>query len=405
MSGAAADLLDDSASDRERAVLMANLLRFGRALRQLDVEVTAAQLADLGYALSAVDLRSRAEVKAAARAVLTSRRRHQEIFDRLFDLFWQKDARLAKKIDLGRSLRRIAEQRQQQVFESSEPGEADVPRIEAEIIEKVVRHSELERLRRKDFARLTDEERRQLLRLIADQPLRLEPRRTRRSRPARRGRRLDLSATLRSSLRHGGEPLSRRFRRRLVKPRPLVVLCDISGSMEAYARIFLPFIYSLRAAGGRLEVFVFATRLTRITRALDHRDVDRAMSEAAASIVDWGGGTRIGEAFHAFNRDWGRRVLGGGSVTLVLSDAWDRGDASALGRATERLAHRTSRLIWLNPLIASEGYRPIASGVRAVLPHVDDFLPLHNLQDLEDLGRRLAKLDLAGRGSGRQSRL
>ncbi|MEO1084558.1 MAG: VWA domain-containing protein, partial [Acidobacteriota bacterium] len=272
--------------------------------------------------------------------------------------------------------------------------------LDADIVETVALHSDAELLRRKDFARLTDDERRQLLRLIAERPLQLEPRRTRRSRTGPRGERLDLAATLRRSLRTGGEPVRRRYRRRLTKPRPLVVLCDISGSMEAYARIFLPFIYSLKGATSRLEVFVFATRLTRITRALEHRQVDRALSEAAATIVDWGGGTRIGDAFCGFHHDWGRRVLGGGSVTLVLSDAWDRGDADVLGAQTARLARRTSRLIWLNPLIGGEGYQPIASGVRAVLPYVDDFLPLHSLESLEDLAARLRDLGLGARRRG-----
>ncbi|MEM1181252.1 MAG: VWA domain-containing protein [Acidobacteriota bacterium] len=384
-------------SPSERSTFLANLVHFARALRQVRIEVTPAQLADLTAALEVIDLRQRSEVKAATRAVLTSRRRHRELFDPIFDLFWHQDARLRRRIDLGQSLRRIAEQQQQQVMRSFEPPEGEAPRLDADIVETVALHSDAERLRRKDFARLTDDERRQLLRLIAESPLTLELRRTRRTRTGRRGGRLDLAATLRRSLRSGGEPVVRRYRRRRTKPRPLVVLCDISGSMEAYARVFLPFIYSLRGATQRLEVFVFATRLTRITRELGHRQVDRALSEAAAAIVDWGGGTRIGESFRAFHRDWGRRVLGGGSVTLVLSDAWDRGDAAVLGAQTARLARRTSRLLWLNPLIAGDGYRPIASGVRAILPHVDDFLPLHDLQSLEDLASRLRDLGLGRR--------
>ncbi|MEM8998461.1 MAG: VWA domain-containing protein, partial [Acidobacteriota bacterium] len=335
--------------------LMTNLVHFARALRRVRVEVTPAQLADLTEALRVVDLRRRDEVKAAARAVLTTRRHHRALFDSLFDLFWHRDAHLRRRIDLGRSLRRIAEQQQQQVMRSLDPPSEDAPRLDADIVETVALHSDAERLRRKDFARLTDDERRQLLRLIAERPLHLEPRRTRRTRKASKGEHLDLAATLRRSLRTGGEPVARRYRRRLTKPRPLVVLCDISGSMEAYARVFLPFVYSLGGATSRLEVFVFATRLTRITRALEHRQVDRALSEAAASIVDWGGGTRIGDAFRRFHRDWGRRVLGGGSVTLVLSDAWDRGDAEVLGAQTARIARRTSRLMWLNPLIGGDG--------------------------------------------------
>ncbi len=265
----------------------------------------------------------------------------------------------------------------------SGPG-AQLPEVEVDVFERHYAASDLERLRLKDFAELTADERRTVQRLIAEQSF-LPPRRTRRSRADSRAGQLDLGATLRRSLRRGGEPFELLRRRRRERDRPLVVLCDISGSMEAYARLFLPFAYTLRSATDRLEVFVFATRLTRITRELARRDVDLALRSASARIADWGGGTRIGESLKKFNFEWARRLLGRGAWVMVLSDGWDRGDRELLEREMARLRRSCQRLIWLNPLLGSTGYQPVAGGIRAVLPFVDDFLPVHNLRSLEQL--------------------
>lgn len=372
-------------------LLLRNLVHFQAALRRLGVDTTGAQLRTLVDSLQVVDLEMRDEVKAAARAALISRHEDLDAFERLFDLFFHRDAaRPRTDIQLGETLRRIAERRDAQAIAAQGPTESEEgPLIEQDHAALRLGHTDTERLRRKDFARLTDDERRIVVALLRRTVWDLPPRRTRRFVPAsaapRTGDRIDLRRTLRQSLRHGAEPVRLLRRKRKRTPRPLVVLVDISGSMESYARIFLQFLYCLRGATDRLEAFVFATRLTRLTRQLRHRDVDRALTDATARIVDWGGGTRIGESFRRFNRRWGRRVLGRGAVVAVMSDAWDRGDAELLERETRRLAGGCHRLLWLNPLLGSGDYQPIASGIRTVLPFTDRLLPVHNLESLEQL--------------------
>jgi uncharacterized protein with von Willebrand factor type A (vWA) domain len=210
----------------------------------------------------------------------------------------------------------------------------------------------------------------------------------------RAGDTLDLRRTVRLNLRTGGELLVRAWKRRKTKPRPLVILCDISGSMEHYSRMLLHFIHAISSGFDfdRVEAFLFSTRLTRITRQLAHRDVDDALDAVEAQVPDWGGGTRIGDALHRFNYYWARRVLGRGAVVLIISDGWDRGEPRALAAEMERLQKSCHRLIWLNPLIGSEGYQPVTQGLRSALPYVDDFLSVRNLASLEQLGRALSTM-------------
>ncbi len=380
--------------DRHDRQLLRNLVLFGRALRRLGVDAALPQILTLVEALEHVELRRRHEIKDAARTILVQRREQIEIFDRAFDLFWNVTAiKPRERIDLGRLLRRALGRNPMVIASPADCAEeAGAGEANAELLDLRATYSAGEVLRHKDFAELTEGELATVRRLMLEQPWRLDLKRTRRKVAAGDGPYLDLRRTLRRSLRSGGELLDLRWRRRRRKPRPLVVLCDISGSMEAYSRIFLQFIYALATATDRLEAFVFGTRLTRISRQLCHRDVDQALRRAAAAVVDWGGGTRIGESFKRFNYDWGRRVLGRGAVVVVLSDAWDRGDVDLLERETARLRRSCCRLLWLNPLIGSAGYQPLTRGIRRVLPYIDDFLPVHNLTSLEQLGRLLARL-------------
>lgn len=372
--------------------LLRNWLHFTRALRRLGLPATSAQLRLLLEALALLGLDSRRQVKDAARAILVGRHEHLAAFDSLFDAFFRADVFAPRQnIDLGRQLQRVV-RREEQIAVPAPQGEAggSLPEVEVDVFEKHYAASDLERLRFKDFADLTDEERRRVQRLLAEQTLTLPKRRTRRKTASRHGR-IDLAATLRRSLNRGGEAFELLRQARRERDRPLVVLCDISGSMEAYARIFLPFAYTLQSATQKLEVFVFATRLTRITRELARRDVGEALRQANARIADWGGGTRIGEALKRFNFEWARRLLGRGAWVLVLSDGWDRGERELLEKEMARLRRSTSRLIWLNPLIGSPGYEPTAGGIQAVLPHLDDFLPVHNLRSLEQLAVVLSR--------------
>jgi hypothetical protein len=250
-----------------------------------------------------------------------------------------------------------------------------------------------EALRRKDFEEYSWDELQDAKRLMAEAHWRLGERSSRRTRPTRHGRQLDLRRTFRASLRVGGEPirLARRDIRR--KPRPLVILCDISGSMSLYSRLLLHFVHTVSNGLSNVETFVFGTRLTRITRQLARRDVDEAIRDVSKSVQDWSGGTRIGDSLRTFNYLWARRVLGRGAVVLIISDGWDRGDTRLLSEEMARLQRSCHRLIWLNPLLGQEDYRPVTAGMRAALPYIDNFLPGNNLESLLALGRLLQQVD------------
>jgi uncharacterized protein with von Willebrand factor type A (vWA) domain len=260
--------------------------------------------------------------------------------------------------------------------------------------DRTATYSARELLRTRDFGQLTLAELAEVRRLILATRWQLPQRRTRRARTGDRGQSLDMRSTWRHNLRHGGEILDLRRRRRQRKPRPLVLLCDVSGSMERYARILLQLAYALsHQAGygttGPVEVFVFGTRLTRLTRHLRHGNADQALAAASTAIHDWGGGTRIGEALKRFNYDWARRVLRHGAIVLIISDGIDRGDVALMACEMARLQRSCHRLIWLNPLLGSEGYQPAVRGMQAALPFVDEFLPVHNLASAEQLWQRL----------------
>ena len=245
--------------------------------------------------------------------------------------------------------------------------------------------AEEERLAEKDFATYTDAERAAARRLLARLAARGPQRRTRRTRPTQRRREVhDLRATVRASLRHGGELLERRYRDPAWRPRRLVLVCDVSGSMAPYGRILLQYLQACVAARARVEAFAFGTRLTRITRELAGRDPDRALERAATAVQDWSGGTRIGAALAELNREHGRRI-GRGAVVVVLSDGWDRGEPELLAAEMARLHRCAHRVVWLNPLAADPRYEPLTRGMRAALPHVDRLLPGNSLRSLEEL--------------------
>jgi uncharacterized protein with von Willebrand factor type A (vWA) domain len=368
--------------------LLRNCLRFGRLLREIGIQVTPTQMVDLAESLRHIEIGNRQDFKNAARALLINRREQVELFDRAFDLFWQPHAAdLLRELDLDLVRQQQQERKnlQWRVDRPGSTGDHDRKLLEEPLLDKIFTYSDLEVLRHKDFAALDADELALVKRLMVQMQWELEPRRTRRKAPVPRGARVDLRRTLRKNLRFGGELVQLAHRERRVKRRPLVLICDISGSMERYARVLLQFVYIATSRFDRVESFVFSTQLTRITRQLRSRNVDQALNEAAAAMPDWGGGTRIGEAIRRFNYDWSRRVLGQGAVVLVISDGWDRGDIDLLGREMDRLHRSCHRLIWLNPLLGGAGYEPLVRGIQAALPHVDDFLPVHNLVSLEQL--------------------
>ena len=261
------------------------------------------------------------------------------------------------------------------------------------MIEVTLTYSASEVLRKKDFAEMTGEELIAVKQLMAALVWQLGERRTRRKRPGQ-GQFIDLRRTVRQNLRYGGEILTWAKREFKYKPRPLVIIADVSGSMERYARLLLHFIYSLTAGWHQpVESFVFSTRLTRITRELQNKNIDQALRQVSQAVNDWSGGTRIGDVLKDFNFHWGRRVLGRGAVVLLISDGWDRGDIDLLDEEMARLRRTCHRLVWLNPLLGSDEYEPLTRGMQAALPHIDDFMPVHNLASLEDLAAHLVKLN------------
>ncbi|MFQ5612778.1 MAG: VWA domain-containing protein [Anaerolineae bacterium] len=381
---------------KDEGHLLRNIVLFGRLLRALEMDVTPTQILDLVEGLKYVDLRRRGDVKNTARTILVKRPEHLPLFDRAFDLFWRaRETGELSMMDLGTLLRKNHQQPERHELVPKEEGgggngSEDEP-SEPEL-ETVYTYSAREVLRHKDFVDLTPEELDEVKRLMRAMTWELEQRRTRRKIRALRGNYLDLRRTLRKNLRYGGEPLELSRQHRKQKRRPLVVICDISGSMARYSRILLKFVYVISNGLKNVEAFVFSTRLTRITRQLKERDVDAALDQVTAVVHDWAGGTRIGEALKTFNYEWARRVLGQGAIALIISDGWDRGDIDLLEREIKRLQLSTHRLIWLNPLLGSENYEPLTRGIQAALPHIDDFMPVHNLASLEQLGELLERL-------------
>jgi uncharacterized protein with von Willebrand factor type A (vWA) domain len=363
--------------------LVRHVVTFGRVLREAGLEVGPGRIADAFRGLDAVGLAGRDDVYWALRQTLVSRVDDLEAFDRAFAAWFEGSAQPPRARD-GEAERRPAAVSASEQGAGSE-GEPTDERGTGWSLEEV--------LRTKDFADLTPDElsrlRAAIARLAASRPTR----RSRRLRRAPSGRVLDLRRLVRLSLATGGDPVERAFRDRVVTPRKLVVLCDVSGSMEPYSRAILLFVHALLESGRGVEAFVFGTRLTRVTEDLRGRDPERALREASKRVVDWSGGTRIGGSLKAFNDVWGRRALTRGAVVVIVSDGWEREDSTGVGREMARLARAAYAVIWVNPLKGHPEYQPLAGGMRAALPYVDRFLAGHNLASLEELAGVLAGIE------------
>lgn len=374
----------------EEPDLLPRLAGFARLLHDAGLESGPRRLADATRALGAVDLTREEDFREALRATFVARREEIPLFDAAFDIYWAPpDPRIGAAAAPGR--RRslpLAPERAQAWLQAL--GATRTVQREQEVPATSSGYSAEELLRRKDFEQMTYEESEQVRRLLQQAPWRIAERRTRRLRPASRGP-VDLRRTARHSIRSSGELVRLLHRRPRLRRRTLVLLCDVSGSMERYTRPLLIFAHAV-ARREDVETFVFSTRLTRITRLLRRRDIDRALENVSRSVHDISGGTRIGAALHDFNRTWARRVLGHGAIVVIVSDGWDRGDPALLRQELERLHRMSHRLIWLNPLKGSEGYEPVTRGMAAALPLVDDFLAAHNVEALDELGRLLGSL-------------
>lgn len=394
-----------------------NLLRFTRRLRSASIKVGTGQVIELMDALTMIGLASRDDVHAAARALLIQRPDQIAPFDAEFDRFWQDLLRQQAAIRRNGDSAGEEAPADDEASPTPRPGEptdtpedgailapdaaasADTDRRDepapddAPLASQAVAASDLEVLRTKNFAQFTPEELRRARAFLARLSWNPGRRTTRRLQRANRGDAVDQRRMLRQALREGGVPVRLRYRRRKERLRPLVLICDISGSMDRYARMLLHFVHTLEAGLESVEVFVFSTRLTRITRQLHKRNVDQAIADVVNAVDDWSGGTRIGEAIRTFNLRWSRRVLRSHATVILISDGWDRGDPVLLGTEMARLQRSCRRLIWLNPLLGARGYQPLTQGIRAALPYVDDFLPAHNLESLEALATLLGDID------------
>ena len=376
----------------QTATLAANVMHFARLLRRAGLPVGPAETLAGQHALSLIDIGDRGQARTALRTAMIHRHEHQDVFDQAFNLFWRdptaaEQAAAMALLDAQKDKRperpppgsrRVAE-----AF--AKPREAKPRDDEPPVMDAVLTVSDRERLQRMDFEAMSAEEIAEAKREIRRLALPLDLRRTRRLRADPLGPVTDLRRTIRQSLRQGGEILTIARERQVTRPPPLVVLCDISGSMSRYAQILLHFLHAVTNERDRVHVFLFGTRLSNVTRQLRARDPEVAFQMVSHIVPDWSGGTRIGEALENFNRFWARRVLAQGAVVLLITDGLDRDGARGLADNMDRLHRSCRRLIWLNPLLRWSGFEPKSQGIRAMLPHVDDFRPVHNLASLRAL--------------------
>ena len=354
-------------------------ITFARVLRGLGLAVPIGAVLSFAEALAVVGVDGRNNVYWAGRATLVQRPEDIGLYDRAFAVFWER------RSGSGAADPEVEQIKITVAFDddsddgSGDQGEpSDEPTVQ-------LRFSAAEVLREKDFAAYTDDELVEAQQMMTQLRFAGPPRQSLRLQRSRRGSRPDLRATVRASLRAGGEPIDRHWREPGDRLRRLVLLLDVSGSMEPYARGMLRFVHAAVAGRQRVEAFALGTRLTRVTRELSNRDPDRALNRASERVVDWSGGTRLGECLATFNDEWGVRGMGRGAIVVILSDGWDRGDPAALSEQMQRLHRITHRIIWVNPLKVTPGYAPLARGMAAALPHVDAFVEGHSIAAMEEL--------------------
>ena len=368
-----------------------NIVHFCRTLRAAGLPVGPGRTLDAVRAVSCAGLRRRDDFYWTLHASLVSRAEQKPVFDQAFHAFWgmadlldRLDGVIAWRQDPAEEPLTPGARRVNEAMRAAAGDDGAAGREEA-VFDAVMTASAREVLQKRDFERMSAEElafAKEAMRRIAR---RIAPVPTRRFRPCRRGERMDARRTFRVALRGGGALAPPVRRRRTREPPPIVVLCDISGSMGRYSRVLLHFVHALANDRSRVHAFVFGTRLTNVTRHVRRRDVDAAVDAVVGAVDDWSGGTRIGAALHAFNRDWSRRVLGQGALVLLISDGLDRDAGDGVAREMERLGKSCRRLVWLNPLLRYDAFEPKAAGVRAMLPYVDSHRPVHDLDSLASL--------------------
>ena len=364
-----------------------NAVGFARALRAAGLPVGPGAVIDAMNALQVIDIGNRRDVYTTLESIFVKRHEHALIFAQAFDLFfraaeeWKSMLDSVPLPDHARKKPPPASRRVQEAL--SQPSMHEEPQVQEQDLRLSVSDKEI--LQEKDFAQMSAAEIAEVTRAITRMKLPQAELETRRQQPDPRGQRLDMRRTLRGSLRTAGEIVDIRKLGRIEKPAPIVALLDISGSMSEYTRLFLHFLHAITDARKRVSVFLFGTRLTNVTRALRARDPDEALASCSQSVEDWAGGTRIATSLHTFNKLWARRVLGQGAIVLLISDGLEREADSRLAFEMDRLHRSCRRLIWLNPLLRYGGFEPKAQGIKMMLPHVDEFRPVHNLSSIEGL--------------------
>lgn len=374
--------------------LVHNLILFGRVCRALGMNVTPNRMMDVARALEYVQLGNKQDFYYTLRSHLVNHPKEMEYFDEAFDIFWRRPSDGFTELNLqslGEERRRKKTQFLPPLESSPSDNEEAGENIDSSMIAIVPTYSKQERLKNKDFAEMSADELEMAKRVIQKMPDSLGMRKTRRFEVGK-GQQINMRRLMKDMIRKRGDITEIPTHKRKEKPRPIVLICDISGSMERYTRVLLHFMHTLAGSMYQVETFLYSTDITRITRQIRQKNVDDALEDVGQTVKQWGGGTMTGESLHSFNWVWSRRVLGRGAVVMMITDGWDRGDIPLLHKEMIRLRQSCQRLIWLNPLLDAPEYEPLTRGAQAMLPYVDDFLPITNLSNLEAIVNALQDL-------------
>src|SRR2546427_7949795 len=363
---------------------IADVVTFGRSLKDVGIPVRVGQIIDASRALEFVDVGCRSDFYTALRANLISRKEEIPLFNRVFDSFWE-DRRLdaTAAVTLKETI---------QPLSGSDVTLMNLEDGEGQGSAGSSAYSLVEILSKKDFSEMSIEDSLEMRRAILRIAARIATRLSRRRKPDKSANAIDLRRTMRNSLNHGGDIVEFARRRRKVKKTRIVLLCDVSGSMERYSRFLIQFMYGLQNELWGVETFVFSTSLSRITHLIRTKEIAGALERISHSVLGWSGGTNIGRSLAAFNRDFAPSLVTHRTVVVIISDGWDRGDVGLLEREMQDIKRRCKKIIWLNPLLASENYEPLCKGMQAALPYLDLFLSVHNVNSLVTLGRTLEKM-------------
>lgn len=387
---------DDDPNDYQGGHLLHNLLLFGRLCHAIGLEVTPNRMLEVARSLEHLDLTQKRDFYYTLRAYLVNTPKEFEIFDLAFNEFWKPPSEGWIPVPIRALFQKKPDVDVNKFLPALQQNDADNNSDDSELDEQLMvvnaTYSNVESLRRKDFAQMSQDELEAAQRIMSRMPDSLGLRRTRRFSRGK-GQQLDMRRMLREQLRNGGDWIQLPTRAPKEKPRPVILICDISGSMERYTRVLLHFAHTLASSKFQVESFVFSTHLQRITRQVRQKSVDDALAQLGDIVKQWGGGTKTGQALKEFNFQWSRRVLGRGAIVMLITDGWDRGDIALLDAEAARLGRFAKRFIWLNPLLDAPTYEPLTRGAQAILPHVDDFLAVRNLANLEIIFKKLQQLN------------